>query len=561
MVFCSTPVRSLAAVAEGSQAHSAHFSASVTAHGAFVDADERDGGSRQGRERNRLLRQADGLEPGQDSDALDVHPVAFMQETGTPVNCEWAPWGEWTACPVTCGGGSQARERIRSPEASDGGKPCDGSTREVIQCQLQGCPVDCSFGPWASWSLCTKSCGGGTIKRFRPQINQTKNGGQECVGGPSQSQDCNIGGCPVDCMYAEWANWGSCTKTCGGGTQERSRNIKTPAVNGGRACSVVHGASTGSQTCAAQGCPTPCEWGPWGQWDQCTKTCGGGQVTRSRATAKEATNGGAVCGSPGPTETAVCNDLSCDLIHAAAAARSSGSNASSASSPAVSSASASPSPAASPTAANVTGDMTLSVDNPAAFLSNPNVSAAMKDGVADVSGVSASVVTVGLTAKENITEAGLLQDIRAHERAGGSDANVDVWYSIDVSGAASMAQTRVSDANETASEVLARLQALQSDAVNAALEKELKIHGVAASSVAVQSVKASVEYSAAPTPAPTPATQQSVSSANSPTPSVAASGSPSPSSTVPTPAPPSAAQRWTSSLGVSFAVTMMAVLG
>ena len=57
----------------------------------------------------------------------------------------------------------------------------------------------------------------------------------------------------VDGNWGSWASWGSCSVTCGGGTQSRSRNCDNPAAsNGGAACS---GSGSDSTSCNSQACP------------------------------------------------------------------------------------------------------------------------------------------------------------------------------------------------------------------------------------------------------------------------------------------------------------------
>lgn len=41
---------------------------------------------------------------------------------------------------------------------------------------------------------------------------------------------------PADCKVGNWSNFSNCTVACGGGTQNRTRDIVTRAANGGRPC-------------------------------------------------------------------------------------------------------------------------------------------------------------------------------------------------------------------------------------------------------------------------------------------------------------------------------------
>ena len=53
--------------------------------------------------------------------------------------------------------------------------------------------------------------------------------------------------------WGAWASWGTCSKTCGGGTQTRTRTCNNPApAYGGAACA---GSAADLQNCATQNCP------------------------------------------------------------------------------------------------------------------------------------------------------------------------------------------------------------------------------------------------------------------------------------------------------------------
>ena len=54
-----------------------------------------------------------------------------------------------------------------------------------------------------------------------------------------------------------------------------------------------------------------CVWGDWGNWNQCSGTCGEGTKTRSRAKTPEAGNGGTDCVGSSSDERICSNTITC----------------------------------------------------------------------------------------------------------------------------------------------------------------------------------------------------------------------------------------------------------
>lgn len=96
-------------------------------------------------------------------------------------------------------------------------------------------PVDCVVSDWFEWTNCDKRCGTGSQTRERSIITQPLRGGLAC---PvlTEKRACKIKDCPVDCVVSEWSEWSDCNKTCGGGTQNRTKRIITNAQYGGTIC-------------------------------------------------------------------------------------------------------------------------------------------------------------------------------------------------------------------------------------------------------------------------------------------------------------------------------------
>jgi len=214
-----------------------------------------------------------------------------------PVHCVASDFGNWSGCSVTCGSGYERRERTLQVAAANHGNSCP-LMAEDRPCSepdhAQNCPVDCVQGDWSNWGDCTATCGTGAETRQRNTDTAVAYGGVACTA-TSESQDCNTLDCAVDCTLGDWTIWDDCSVSCSvdgsGGTKGRTRVIDTVATLGG-ACSSTHE----SQDCDAGLCPVHCEMGDWESWASCSKTCGLGVTDRSREITRHAANGGYVCG-------------------------------------------------------------------------------------------------------------------------------------------------------------------------------------------------------------------------------------------------------------------------
>ncbi|XP_041349174.1 SCO-spondin-like [Gigantopelta aegis] len=258
-----------------------------------------------------------------------------------PVNGGWSEyedWTEWTTCSVSCAGGTQFRSRSRTctnPPPAYGGADCQGSDTEVDtrSCNTQPCPIDggwTDYTPWDDWSTCSMSCGGGSQARFRSRTCTNPApayGGAECEGKPEDSEErgCNTHHCPIDggwTEYTPWDDWSTCSVSCGGGSQARSRSRTctnpTPAYGGAECESEPD--DTEERECNTQQCPIDGGWTDytrWDHWSTCSMSCGGGSQARSRS--RTCTNpapayGGAECeGEPEDSEERECNTQHCPI--------------------------------------------------------------------------------------------------------------------------------------------------------------------------------------------------------------------------------------------------------
>ena len=56
--------------------------------------------------------------------------------------------------------------------------------------------MHCAWSDWGEWSRCSKSCGGGSQERRRTEATTAKHGGNKCIGSKTARQSCNNGNCP-----------------------------------------------------------------------------------------------------------------------------------------------------------------------------------------------------------------------------------------------------------------------------------------------------------------------------------------------------------------------------
>ena len=55
-----------------------------------------------------------------------------------PEDCVWGPWKTWSSCSKTCGGGTKTRSRTKTKAEPNGGN-CSGSGRDIKTCNTQSC--------------------------------------------------------------------------------------------------------------------------------------------------------------------------------------------------------------------------------------------------------------------------------------------------------------------------------------------------------------------------------------------------------------------------------------
>jgi hypothetical protein len=199
--------------------------------------------------------------------------IAKFSETYGPTDIhdcvvtDWIPQECTIECidQVLCDGAEEGK--LPHPSCAGG---TQNMTRNVVQneslgaacpallltkgCNNQPCPIPCEQSEWSPFGKCTKECGGGMQQRSRNVLVKPDNGGEVC-GPASDAQTCNVQSCDIDCVLDEWSVWGPCSRACSGGVQERAKEEISPLEGNGKCAHHESAERFEQQTCNTYECP------------------------------------------------------------------------------------------------------------------------------------------------------------------------------------------------------------------------------------------------------------------------------------------------------------------
>jgi len=117
--------------------------------------------------------------------------------------------------------------------------------------------VNGNWGAFGAYGACSRSCGGGFKTRTRACNNAPSNGGAPCAGNNEERVSCNPAACPVNGNWGAFGAYSACSRSCGGGSLVRNRTCDNPAPsNGGAPCA---GSNQDLVPCGTAPCNVACD--------------------------------------------------------------------------------------------------------------------------------------------------------------------------------------------------------------------------------------------------------------------------------------------------------------
>ncbi|NXM26628.1 PPN protein, partial [Oxyruncus cristatus] len=217
---------------------------------------------------------------------MGVQYEYYLPLQGQASSYSWS-YSSWSECSSECGGGFQSRlvfctiDNEIYPDHLCRNKPQPDNNRT---CGHQACPQTKRWKT-GEWGSCSATCGGGTQTRsvycvaFDGQSSQGVVDNAECMAFAQQPRSSQP--CNVR-QCATWSTgpWSECSASCGEGVQTRTITCKTQQGSQAQdfAC-LMEPKPSATQPCLKENCIQEIGWHV-GDWGLCSKSCDSGIRTR-----------------------------------------------------------------------------------------------------------------------------------------------------------------------------------------------------------------------------------------------------------------------------------------
>ncbi|NWV00760.1 PPN protein, partial [Upupa epops] len=215
-----------------------------------------------------------------------VHYEYYLPVRGQPSGYSWS-YGSWSECSSQCGGGFQSRlvfctiDNEIYPDYMCRNKPQPDNNRT---CGHQTCPQTKRWKT-GEWGTCSATCGGGTQTRsvycvaFDGQSSQEVVDNAECMVFAQQPRSSQP--CNVrPCATWSTGPWSECSASCGEGVQTRTVTCRTQQGSPAQDLNcLMEPKPSATQPCLKEDCLQEIGWHV-GDWGLCSKSCNSGIRTR-----------------------------------------------------------------------------------------------------------------------------------------------------------------------------------------------------------------------------------------------------------------------------------------
>jgi hypothetical protein len=221
--------------------------------------------------------------------------TAFDPNAATAFDPNAASASDPNGATAGCGPGKRWRMRVVEVHSAHGGAPC-GEHFQQESCDQGPCAVDCAVSEWSAYTACTVSCDGGTMTRTRSVVLDSSHSGSTCPT-LAEAKECNTMRCAVDCVVSEYGPCGACSADCRKTadapepTHTKLRTVLRAAAWGGAVCPTL----TLTHSCNTQICGVNCEVSEWSNWGPPVGEVWADMLVRTRTVKTAAAHGGGAC--------------------------------------------------------------------------------------------------------------------------------------------------------------------------------------------------------------------------------------------------------------------------